>query len=314
MKIITITLNPAFDLHYTMKNFSLYQENYVESILVSAGGKGINISRALSKNGMDNLAYVMVGEDNGPDFIRQLKEDGLRFKEFYCKGRIRENITIHTSAPMETRISLDSFSVSFELLQQLLDELRHEIEDGTIVSLSGRIPKGLAVSDVLAFLLELKQAGCLLAVDSNSFSLEDLLSVKPWLIKPNEQEIQTLFGKQIQTVEEARAAAAKIRDMGIENVIISMGKAGAGAATKHSDHVIKVPSVNPISTIGAGDSTVAGFIGAYAQGHDMEACLKTAVSFGTAACLTEGTDPPRPEDVQRIRQEVWISSVPAAIG
>ena len=82
---------------------------------------------------------------------------------------------------------------------------------------------------------------------------------------------------------------------------------------KYSDYVIKVPSISPVSTIGAGDSTVAGFIGAYAQGYDIEACLKTAVSFGTAACLTEGTDPPRPEDVQRIRQEVWISNVPVTI-
>lgn len=306
MKIITITLNPAFDLHYDMNHFSLYKENYVDRILIAAGGKGINISRALSKNGIDNIAYIVLGEANASDFVSKLRMDELNFKELYCSGRIRENITIHTPGVQETRISVDNFSLSSDILNQLLDELKLVVDKDTIVSFSGRIPKGLSIDCVLNFLMELRKLGCLLAIDSNSFTIKELLYIKPWLIKPNEQEIQGLIGEQIETVEQARIAAVKIHDMGIENVIISMGGEGAGVATADFSCVIKIPSIVPVSTIGAGDSMLAGFIGAYAQDNSIEECLKNSVSFGTAACLTEGTEPPRPEDVKWVKQEVQI--------
>jgi len=304
MNIITITLNPAFDIHYQMKDFSLYKENYADSVLIAAGGKGVNVSRALSNNYIDNTAYIVLGEENASDFISILKKDNLNYKVIYSKGRIRENITIHVPQVPETRISLDNFCLSPDILNQLLEELERVVGKNTIVSFAGRIPKGLSTDCVMNFLMELHNLGCLLVVDCNSFTMKDLLCIKPWLIKPNEQEIQTLISERIKTAEQARIAALKIHDMGIENVIISMGEKGAGAATADFSCIIETPYIKPVSTIGAGDSLIAGFIGAYSQGRDLEECLIDAISFGTAACLTEGTQPPRPEDVKRIRAEV----------
>ncbi len=323
MKIITITLNPAFDLHYEVKDFRLYKENYVDSILVAAGGKGINISRALSKNDIDNTAYVVLGKENAADFVSRLEVDGLNFKGIYCEGRIRENITIHTPNAPETRISLDNFSLNNEILIQLLRELKQLICEHTIVTFTGRIPNGLSVDCVIDFLRELRKQKCLLVIDCNSFSMEDLINIRPWLIKPNEQEVQMLLGKQITTIEQARKAAVEIHKMGIENIIVSMGKKGAAAAitadeTKaitsnlatanlsYISYIVEVPQIEAISTIGAGDSLLAGFIGAYTQGLSYKECLKNAIAFGTAACLTKGTAAPRQEDVERLKQEVKI--------
>lgn len=334
MKIITITLNPAFDLHYEMKNFRLYKENYVDSILVAAGGKGINISRALSKNNIDNTAYVILGKENAADFVSRLEADDITFKGFYCEGRIRENITIHTPNMPETRISLDSFSLNDEILIQLLKELKLLIYEHTIVTFTGRIPNGLSIDCVINFLRELRELNCLLVIDCNSFSIEDLINIRPWLIKPNEQEVQMLLGKQITTIEQARKAAIEIYEMGIKNVIVSMGKEGAAAATnvtttktvvealdktsvKLSDtanlsyisYIVEVPRIKAISTIGAGDSLIAGFIVAYVQGFSYEECLRNAAAFSTAACLTKGTEPPRPDDIERLKQEVRIKNI-----
>lgn len=304
MKIITITLNPAFDIHYEIEDFRLYKENYVSSILISAGGKGINVSRALQKNNIDNMAYIILGRDNAPDFVSRLEKEELNFKAIYCDGRIRENITIHSSDGRETRISQDNFHLSPDILDKLLEELKKSIDQNTILVFAGRIPKGLSKGRVIGFLQELRKGACLLVVDSNSFSMEELLRIRPWLIKPNEQEIESLIGERVNTLEQAKRAAVKIHDMGIDNVIISMGKEGAVMASAEWSGGVRAPSISPVSTIGAGDSMIAGFIGAYSQGLDRKECLKNAVAFGTAACLTEGTAPPRYNDIQKIRDKV----------
>lgn len=302
MNIITITLNPAFDIHYEIEDFKPYKENYVSSILISAGGKGINVSRALLENNIDNTAYVILGRENASDFVSRLEKEGFKFKAIYCEGRIRENITIHSSEGRETRISQDNFYLPPDILDKLLEELKKFVDENTILVFSGRIPKGLSTDRVISFLQELRAEGCLLAVDSNSFSMEELVCIRPWLIKPNEQEIETLIGSQVNTIEEAKEAAIEIHGMGIDNVIVSMGKEGAAMASAEWSGIVKAPSILPVSTIGAGDSMIAGFIGAYVQGVDKKGCLKNAVAFGTAACLTEGTAPPRCEDIQRIKQ------------
>lgn len=304
MKIITITLNPAFDIHYEMKDFKLYEQNYVDSVLVSAGGKGINISRALLRNKIDSTAYIILGKENAPSFVSQLETEGLNFKGIYCEGRIRENITIHTPCSLETRICRDDFYLSNKVLDQLFAELRQVVGEDTILTFSGRIPKGVSLDYMIYLLKELKNRHCLLVVDCNSFSMEAIMSIKPWLIKPNEQEIQELFGKHINTTEQAIEVAVKTHEKGIENVIISMGEKGAVGAFDGIVCIAEVPHIIPLSTIGAGDSLIAGFIGAYVKGFSYEECFINAISFGTAACLAKGTDPPEPEYVEIIKQSI----------
>jgi len=309
MKIITTTLNPAFDLHYNMKNFKLYEENYVDSVLTFAGGKGINISRALSRNGMDNTAYIILGKDNASDFVSRLEADGLGCYVIYAEGKIRENITIHTPDMPETRISLEGFCLTEETVKQFFEKIETVVDENTILTFTGRIPRGLSKDSIIGFLNELKNKQCLLAVDCNSFSLDDLLIINPWLIKPNSKEIEALIGSKVDTIPQAMDAAVKIHQAGIENVIVSMGKDGAVATLSGINHIAEVPSIKPVSTIGAGDSMIAGFIGAYAKGFCLTECFKNAVAYGTAACLTEGTAPPEPEDVKSILKSINLHEV-----
>ena len=112
MKIITLTLNPAFDIHCYAKNFKEYTENFVEVLSKDAGGKGINISRALTYNGIDNAAYMVVGCENKKEFIKSIKEDNINYKEIEVSGKIRENITIHSDNVPETRISFSGFCIN----------------------------------------------------------------------------------------------------------------------------------------------------------------------------------------------------------
>lgn len=306
-KIITITLNPAFDLHYRMDKFEAKKENYVTSLLCDAGGKGINISRALLVNGIDSCAYVILGRDNGERFERLLKADNMNCVVLYADGSVRENITIHPENDKETRISLDNFSISQKELDSLCEMLLKAIDADTLISFSGRMPRGVEKSAVIDFLKKLEGAGAKIAVDSNSFGFEDLGLIRPWFIKPNEQEISTLLGRPVSSREDAVKVAKELVDMGVaEEVMISLGALGSVFAAKNAAYTVSVPEIRPLSTIGAGDSTVAGYMAGTAEGRSIPECLRLAAAFGSAACLTEGTRPPKPEDIASLYEKVTV--------
>lgn len=308
-KIITITLNPAFDLHYYMDKFEAKKENYVTTAACDAGGKGVNISRALTVNGIKNTAFVIFGKENAAQFEAEMRKDGIEFTPLYTDGRIRENITIHPIADKETRISLDNFRVTPALLSELESMLLKVLDTDTLVSFSGRIPKGITKDDAIAFLNDLKATGAKLAVDSNSLTPEDLIRIRPWFIKPNEEEIAAFVGKELDEPEVAVEVAAELVARGLsEEVMISMGARGSVWSDGKKKAIVNAPDKGkPLSTIGAGDSTVAGYMAATAEGKDTEEALKTAASFGSAACYTEGTRPPMPDCVSELYKIAEVS-------
>ena len=310
-KIITVTLNPAFDLHYDLDSFIPQRENYVNAVVCDAGGKGINISRALKFNGVENTAYVILGRENCAQFEHDLTADGLRYYPLYVDGRIRENITLHPDDSAETRISLDNFSVTREILCELREKLKEAVDDNTLVAFSGRLPRGVEKEEVLGFLREIISVGAKVAVDSNSLTAEDLSSVRPWFIKPNEQEIEAFLGRKITDASQAAEAARELVRRGVSReAMISLGGAGAVWSDGQRCVSVSVPTINaPVSTIGAGDSAVAGYLAACAKGYSVEDSLRLACAFGTAACMTEGTRPPMPEDIENIFKNISIKEI-----
>ena len=309
--IKTVTLNPAFDLHFGMEKFEARRENYVQSILRDACGKGINTSRALTVNGVDNTAYVILGEENCTEFAAQLTRDGLNFVPLYTAGRIRENITLHPTGDRETRISLDTFSLTEETLDRMEALLLQSISPDDLISFSGRVPRGITKEKVITFLRHLIETGACVIVDSNTFTPNDLSEIAPWFIKPNEQEIEAYIGRPIRDARDAADVACELVKRGIaKEVMISLGGDGAAWSNGQRRLILGVPKLeHPVSTIGAGDSTLAGLLAATAQEADTAEALRMALAYGTAACMTEGTLPPRPEDVRSVFEQVTVSEL-----
>ena len=299
--ITTLTLNPAFDIHVALKEFRLGRESLAESVNRDVGGKGINISRALSENNVENSAIVVLGSENGADFARGMDEVGLKYELIECEGRIRENITIHPTVGEETRLSFKGF----ECDATLLSRVENLIDANGVVTFTGSVPEGIKEEEVEAFLMRLRERGAKLVIDSKSVTLDMLRRIKPWLIKPNAEEIEAYFGKEMDN-EELYKIAAELNSEGIENVMISLGGDGAILVTEGSLYRAYVPKIEVLSTIGAGDSSIAGFI---AAGGTPEERLRTAVSYGSAACLREGTNPPLAEDIKEIFNKVQIEKV-----
>lgn len=298
MKIITLTLNPAFDTHCYIEDFKPYFENLARVTSTDACGKGVNISRTLNVGGVENTAFLLLGEDNADVFKKRLADDGINFSEITVKGKIRENITVHTSGKNETRISFEGFECTGEILCGVEKMLGENLTD-TVVTFTGRAALGISTDELKAFLLNLKGKGASLVIDSRSFNTaSDLTAVKPWLIKPNEEEISMYTDTKVVDAESALKAAKEIYGKGIENVMISLGARGAVLYCDEGGFHCPAPKIEAISTIGAGDSSIAGFIAATKLGLSKKEALKYAVCYGSAACLTEGTRPPRREDIE----------------
>ena len=307
MNIYTLTLNPAYDIHAAAENLTLGCENLADIHFRQAGGKGVNISRALCSHSIPNTAVVVLGEDNCDDFIRELTASGVYYLPLMLPGRIRENLTVHCSQGPETRISFRGFTVHDSLLESVLQQL--EVDSDTVITFTGSVPAGISKKSVLQFLHALSARGAKLVLDSKSLTPEDIFSLKPWLIKPNQEEISAWFGSWVETVDQAREKAGIFSDHGVVNVMVSLGDQGALLLSGGKAFLAAPPTVEVRSTIGAGDSSIAGFIAAMLAGEDAAGCLRTAVTYGTAACLTEGSLPPLPQDTAKILPMVTLKTL-----
>ncbi len=306
MKIITLTLGPAFDMHCHGDKLILDHENLVYMDLCQAGGKGVNISRALVSNGTENLALLVLGQENAASFLSNLDADGVQYDAITVPGRIRENITIHTGNT-ETRISFPGFRVEADVLPRVEEKLLALVDADTVVTMTGRVAEGMAVADVMDMLRKAADKGAKIVVDSRSFSLEDLKALKPWLIKPNQEEISAYLGREISSLSETLAEAKALHEAGIANVMISMGGDGALLVCREGTFIAVPPQVAVKSTIGAGDSSIAGFA-ACPSGNAAEK-LRWAVAYGSAACMAEGTLPPEPKDVAMLLENIRLKTL-----
>lgn len=312
-KIITLTLSPAFDVHCFCENFKPYHESLALITSRDAGGKGVNISRALAQNGVKNLAVVALGKENCADFEAKLQADRITYQPIYRDGRIRENITLHTNDAPETRISFSGFSTDASLLAEAEEIIQSTLAKGddAIVTFTGRVPSGIPMTEIKAFLCRLQAKGTRIVIDSKSFSAQDIFEVSPWLIKPNEEEIGDYASRTIRTEEDILAVARELSSNGIENVMISYGAKGAILVCPGGCFWAHPPKIEAISTIGAGDSSIAGFLAATADKKAPEEALLTAIAYGTAACMTEGTLPPKEEDVAQILPKIKLKELPS---
>lgn len=297
MKIITFTPSVAYDIHCRAQSLALNKENKVTLTSYDPGGKGVNLSRALLSLGKRSAAIAVLGEDNMKIFLDSLKNVEIDFIPVITSGRIRENVTVHTDDGKETRISFDGGECGEGLADRVASELLRIAEGGDILAVSGRIPEGMMERGLKALLCELREMGVRIVIDSRSVSKDDLFDIKPFLVKPNEEELEIYTGVKPRSFEEALKAADELISRGVENVLVSLGSLGAVLKGSLGEYSAAAPKIEVISTIGAGDSALAGFIYAYSEGMTSADCLKYAVASGSAACLTEGTCPPEKNNI-----------------
>ena len=299
MGIYTLTLSAAFDIYCDAPTLAVGQENIANIKYRCAGGKGINISRALSEYGIESDAIMLLGEDNAQDFLGMIYAPYINIRKIGVMGRIRENFTFRTDCGVETRISFNSPPVPESTLATLECELA-TLTDGDVLTVTGRVPEGIDVRALVDILIALRGRGVRLVIDSRSFTLDDILAIRPFLIKPNEEELSLYLECDVKDMKSVAAAASELSRRGVECVMVTLGSRGALVAKEGVAYYTPTPSITPVSTVGAGDAAIAGFLVAYTRGEGISDALRLAASFGTAACLTRGTDAPTREKIDEI--------------
>ncbi|GAB3621553.1 hexose kinase [Glutamicibacter endophyticus] len=305
--ILTLTLNPALDQTVQLADSLAPGEVHraVQSS-VQAAGKGVNVARAIAQAGEPTLA-VLPGADDDP-LVLALAADALAYRNIPIDARLRTNITLADPAGVTTKINEPGPALEPQTLDQVLATLIEHAEQASWVVLAGSLPPGVAEDYYLTLTQALREAlgeSCPpIAMDTSDAPLLALRKANPAslpdLIKPNAQELAELTGttQDLEAdLQAAAAAAATLVDRGVGVVLATLGSAGAVLVSSiQALHAVHEP-VTARSTVGAGDSALAGFLLASSAGDPLSDCLIRAVAYGSAAVALPGSTIPTPNDL-----------------
>jgi len=296
-KIITITFNPAIDKSTTVPALMPEKKLRCTNPVYEPGGGGINVARAIKKLGGKPTAIYMAGGYTGKAFTQLLNKEGIDSILAEIKENTRENlIVLETSTNQQYRFGMPGPSILEQEWQQCL-ALIENIKDADFIVVSGALPPGIPVSVYSEIASIAGRINAKLIVDTSGEALREAVQAGLYLIKPNLAELSSLVGKEDLNIERVDEAAREvIKKWKCEVVVVSMGAAGAMLVSGNTAMHIMPPAVKVKSTVGAGDSMVAGIVLSLALNKSIEEAAQYGVACGTAATMNPGTELCRKED------------------
>ena len=285
--VYTVTFNPALDYVMKLKNLSDRDINRTESEELYYGGKGINVSAILSRLKIPNIALGCAAGFTGEKLIEMMERDGIKndFIEL-SEGFTRINVKLKFTEELD--INANGPKIPKEKTEELLLKLKR-LNFGDYLVLAGSVPPSLP-NDLYGKILEkLRGNGIKTVVDTTGNQLLNVLKYRPFLIKPNNYELAEIFGEDMDSTENIIAYAKKLREMGAVNVLVSRGGDGAVLIDEHGDvHNSKAVAGNLVSSVGCGDSMVAGFIAGYIKCGNYTDAFKLSVASSAATAFSVG--------------------------
>lgn len=305
--IVTLTLNPSLDR--TVDVDALERGTVIRTTepVLEPGGKGVNVTRALTANGVASLAIVAVAGPEGAELSRLLERDGVLCRFVPVSGRTRSNLTVSEPDGTITKLNEPGSILTDDDIAAIGTAVRTSVRDGDWLVVSGSTPPSFTAAQVGALLESATATGAHLVVDSSGEALAAALASKPRVIKPNREELAELAGRPLDSMAAVREAAEEVRARGAEFVLVSLGAEGAVLIGPGGMLVGESRVDDPRSTVGAGDSFLAGFLSRFtADEGDIEAALLEALTWGAAATRLPGSAIPGPPDLDSsIVQLVW---------
>jgi len=318
--IITVTPNPSIDRTVTLPGELVRGAVHrVTAASSEPGGKGVNVARALTLAGLDTVAVLPAG-DHDP-ILAGLRAQGVAFQAVPVTGGVRTNLTITENDGTTTKINEPGAILEAGEAEDLAWAVMQRAKADHWVVLSGSLPPGLPEGWYSDMVAALKAHGCKVAVDTSDEPLtalaDGLERAAPDLMKPNSEELAGLAGVTPESLEDAVtrgdagpvvAAARRLIDRGVGAVLATLGAAGAVLVNSEGAWLATPPPITPRSTVGAGDSSLAGYVRADVLGADAPGRLRMAVAYGSGATALPGSALPSPAQINL--DDVTITSVP----
>ncbi len=298
--ILTITLNPCIDKSSTINTLVPESKLRCTELINEPGGGGINVSKALSRLNAETVALFPAGGYNGNMLCGLLDKEGIRYHAIDTKVETRENWIVHeTDINHQYRFTFPGREIDPATIKLLADQVRNFSAPWVVAS--GSLPPGVPDSFYALVVEKVNAAGAKCIVDTNGPALAALKGKKAFLIKPNISELARLMDVPFLSPSEVGDAARQlITDNYAELVAVSMGPEGAWLVSKNETHFAVAPPVEKMSTVGAGDSMVAGMAFMLCNHKPLKEIIEFGVACGSAATMNEGTQLFKKEDVDRL--------------
>jgi 6-phosphofructokinase 2 len=305
--IVTITMNPAVDKSTSINKLVPEKKMRCSELITEAGGGGINISKAIKELGGESLAVFPSGGMNGRLLENYLTKRQINFKSIPVEHDTRENIVVReTDTNSQYRFVMPGASLSEKEAQLCVDLVQQLQPRPSCIVASGSLPPGLPENFFGQLAKVVKHLNARFIIDTSGKPLQLAAKEGVYLLKPNLTELCALVGKEHLEVNEVDDAAMEVIQQGsCEVMVVSMGPSGALLVTRDGCEHIPTPTVKKQSTVGAGDSMVAGMVWMLEQGKSLSEMVRFGVACGTAATMNPGTQLFKKEDVYRLYD--WIN-------
>ncbi len=303
-----ICFNPVIDKMYFIDNFvegNIYRKLSGEEY---AGGKSINIAKALTSYGIRNCCYVMVAGKNGQTITDFFDQSQIDYVPFDIEGNTRTTINIiDAQHGRETELlELGPYACE-QVQQQMLEKIREDTDPEDIIVCSGIGSEGMekGIYKKLSEICREKDAICIL--DANDDWLTEAFPAEYYLAKPNVRELKELFAiKERITEKELFSLVCRLREKGAQNILVSNGAEGAFFFDERDIYKISIPSMNVVSTIGSGDCTVAGFCAGMSMGMNLKETLKFSMAWGISNTQHSEGGCIEKEEIEELKKQVVV--------
>ncbi len=282
-RVLTVTLNPALDLTVQLPFLRLGEVNRSESLQVHAAGKGLNVAQVLADLGHQLTVTGFLGETNPQAFEQLFAARGFTDEFVRVAGETRSNLKLAETDGRVTDINGPGLAVTEAQCDELLARLQRLAPAHDLVVVAGSLPRGIDSQWFFQLLNSLKALGVRVALDTSGVALRDGLATRPWLIKPNEEELAEARGVDLSGSSALLAEARRLQGEGIEHVVVSQGADGVSWFSPGAALHAQPPRVQVISTVGAGDSLLAGMLHGLLVGWPAERTLAHATAIAAQA-------------------------------
>lgn len=304
--ILTVTANPAIDRVYFVKDFVMGEVRRPISMTYSAGGKGLNVARVAKIMNASVGAMGFVGGYNGEFIKTEVEKLGIINEFTQIAGETRNCINISDENGASGEILEQGPVISEAEALSFLQSFEKALEKYDIIAVSGSLPKGLDSQFYCKMIECAKKQGKKIIVDTSGQTLKDVIKAKPYMVKPNRDELSAYLGKTIESLSDVADSLKALKEEGIEIPLVSLGKDGAMAYVDGRTYKFTTPAVNVKNTVGSGDSTIAGIVTGLDRGMNIIDSIRLGMASGTANTQFEQTGLVCCELVEKYYKEIIV--------